>query len=54
MALNTLSIVIASTLHVFDISAGVDVSGKPVELSTEIVGALIWYAISDGFMITYE
>ncbi|THH33282.1 hypothetical protein EUX98_g930 [Antrodiella citrinella] len=38
---NTLAIFIASILHVFDISAGVDDSGKPVELSAEYIGGLI-------------
>ena len=34
---------IASTLHVFDITPGVDASGKPIEIVAEIVGGLIWY-----------
>ncbi|THH30742.1 hypothetical protein EUX98_g3445 [Antrodiella citrinella] len=38
---NTLSICIASTLHAFNISAGVDVDGSPIELSAEMKGALV-------------
>ncbi|KAH8103571.1 cytochrome P450 [Cristinia sonorae] len=38
---NTLSIFIASVLHVFNITAGVDTTGKPVELSTEMEGGLV-------------
>jgi len=41
LAMNTLSIYIASTLHAFNITPGVDADGKKVTLSTEIVGALI-------------
>ena len=36
---------VASTLHVFDIKAGVDASGKPVELSTDIVGGSALYVL---------
>lgn len=43
MALNSLAMFIASTLHVFDITPGVDASGKPIEIVAEIVGGLIWY-----------
>ncbi|KAH8091049.1 cytochrome P450 [Cristinia sonorae] len=38
---NTLSIFIASVLHVFNINAGVDASGEPVVLSTEMEGGLV-------------
>ncbi|THH27825.1 hypothetical protein EUX98_g6365 [Antrodiella citrinella] len=38
---NTLSILIASTLHVFDVTAGVDASGKLVELNPEMIGGTI-------------
>ncbi|THH19224.1 hypothetical protein EUX98_g8816 [Antrodiella citrinella] len=38
---NTLSIFIASVLHVFDIAAAVDASGKSEELSAEMSGGLI-------------
>ena len=38
---HTLSIFIASILHVFDISAGVDETNNPIPLSTETVGALV-------------
>lgn len=32
---------VTSTLQVFSIDAGVDASGKPVELNTEVIGGLI-------------
>ncbi|KAH8093203.1 CyP450 monooxygenase [Cristinia sonorae] len=38
---NTLSILIASILHVFDITAGVDVTGQAVELSTVMEGGAV-------------
>ncbi|TCD61737.1 hypothetical protein EIP91_007986 [Steccherinum ochraceum] len=38
---NSLAIFIASTLQVFDISAGLDDHGTPVELSNEVIGGLI-------------
>ncbi|KAH8100146.1 CyP450 monooxygenase [Cristinia sonorae] len=38
---NTLSILIASILHVFDITAGVDATGQTVELSTVMEGGAI-------------
>jgi len=38
---NTLSIFIASILHVFKISAGVDAAGNPRALSTEMIGGMI-------------
>ncbi|KAH8091048.1 cytochrome P450 [Cristinia sonorae] len=38
---NTLSIFIASVLHVFNITGGTDASGKPVLLSTEMEGGLV-------------
>lgn len=38
---NSLSIFIASVLHVFNISAGVDAMGKPVVLNPEVVGHMI-------------
>ncbi|KAH8099592.1 cytochrome P450 [Cristinia sonorae] len=38
---NTLAICIASTLHVFNISAGTDSSGNPVALTTEMTGTLV-------------
>ncbi|KAH8103582.1 cytochrome P450 [Cristinia sonorae] len=38
---NTLSIFIASVLHVFDITPGVDSSGKPVDIDAEMEGGLI-------------
>ncbi|THH27824.1 hypothetical protein EUX98_g6368 [Antrodiella citrinella] len=41
LSANTLTICIASTLHAFDITPGVDTSGRPVKLTTEIVGGLI-------------
>lgn len=34
LAADTLSLFLATLLHVFDISAGVDASGKPVELTS--------------------
>ncbi|TCD66265.1 hypothetical protein EIP91_001594 [Steccherinum ochraceum] len=40
-AMNTLDIYVASTLHVFDISAGVDANGVPVVLTSEYVGGMI-------------
>lgn len=43
---NMLSICIASTLHVFDITAGTDEVGQPVELSTELRGTLVTYVVS--------
>ncbi|TCD68446.1 hypothetical protein EIP91_010732 [Steccherinum ochraceum] len=38
---NALSICIASTLHTFNIQAGLDSSGKPVKLTSEMFGGLI-------------
>lgn len=38
---NTLSIFIASVLHVFDITPGVDASGEPVVLTAEMDGGLL-------------
>lgn len=38
---NTLAIFIASVLHSFRISAGVDATGQPVELNSEMGGSLI-------------
>jgi len=41
-AFNSLIIYIASTLHAFNVTAGVDkASGKPIELSTEIEGSIV-------------
>jgi len=41
-AFNSLAIFIASTLHAFNITAGIDaVSGKPVELNTETEGSIV-------------
>ncbi|TCD66269.1 hypothetical protein EIP91_001598 [Steccherinum ochraceum] len=41
VALAMLSIYAASILHVYDITPGLDASGKPIELSTDTMGALI-------------
>ncbi|KAH8103605.1 CyP450 monooxygenase [Cristinia sonorae] len=38
---NTLSIYIASVLHVFDITPGVDASGSPIKLTAELAGGLV-------------
>ncbi|TCD64419.1 hypothetical protein EIP91_004100 [Steccherinum ochraceum] len=38
---NALSIFIASVLHVFEITPGFDKAGRPVKLSSEIVGGLV-------------
>ena len=35
------AIYVATMLHVFDIQAGFDSSGKPVELSREVIGATV-------------
>lgn len=47
--MNTLSIFIATTLHVFTVSAGVDADGKPVELNPEMSGAVITYVFRSLF-----
>ncbi|THH28546.1 hypothetical protein EUX98_g5640 [Antrodiella citrinella] len=41
VATNSIAIFIASLLHSFDITPGVDASGKPVELTTEPIGNLV-------------
>ena len=41
---------IASVLHVFNISAGVDESGKPVELTPEVEGGIVAYVSSSQLM----
>lgn len=38
-----MTILAASTLHVFNIDPGTDASGKVIELSTELTGGLIAY-----------
>ena len=43
---NTLSIFIATVLHVFEISAGVDEQGSPVVLSAEIAGFMLTYVFT--------
>ena len=50
---NILSIFIASTLHVFDISAGIDPSGTPVELSAEMTTGLAMYVAPTFQRYTY-
>ncbi|TCD62087.1 hypothetical protein EIP91_007487 [Steccherinum ochraceum] len=41
LAVKTLEIFIASVLHVFNISAGVDANGEPLQLSTDMEGAMV-------------
>ena len=40
-----LSIYIASALHVLDITPGTDASGRPVQLTDDIEGALLMYVL---------
>ncbi|TCD66268.1 hypothetical protein EIP91_001597 [Steccherinum ochraceum] len=40
-AINNVLIFMATTLHVFDVSAGVDENGRPVELTTEMIGSVV-------------
>ena len=42
-AMEVLSIFIASTLHVFDITSGADISGKALEIGADTEGPLIMY-----------
>ncbi|TCD66224.1 hypothetical protein EIP91_001627 [Steccherinum ochraceum] len=42
-AVNSLSILAASVLHVFEITAGVDSSGDPIQLTTEVLGGIITF-----------
>lgn len=44
---------IASVLHVFSISAGVDESGKPVELTPEVEGGVVAYVSSSLLMLCF-
>ncbi|TCD66264.1 hypothetical protein EIP91_001593 [Steccherinum ochraceum] len=40
-AINSLLIFMASTLHVFDVTPGLDADGKPVELTDEVLGEVV-------------